>query len=95
MNDIDRTAHLAKYKSHRDMGMAGYESDMDRRQPRLVSPRHAMRMEDLTLTERLRHMTAGEILRAALWGVAFIVMMKLLMVILWVMCDIQAHGLFG
>lgn len=95
MNDIDRTAHLARCESHRDMGMAGYESDMDRRQPRLVSPRHAMRMDELPLSARLRHMTAREMLRAALWGVAFIVMMKLLMVILWVMCDIQAHGLFG
>lgn len=95
MNDIDRTAYLAQYKSHRDMGMAGYESDMEQRQPDLVSPRNAMRMDELPLSARLRHMTAGEMLRAALWCVAFIVMMKLLMVILWVMCDVQAHGLFG
>ena len=95
MNDIDRTAHLAQYKSHGDMGMAGYESDMDRRQPRLVSPRHAMRMDELPLSARLRHMTAREMLRAALWCVALIVMMKLLMVILWVMYDVQMYGLFG
>lgn len=95
MNDIDGTARLAQYKSHRDMGMAGYESDMERRQSDLVSPRHAMRMDELPLSARLRHMTAGEMLRAALWCVAFIVMMKLLMVILWVMRDIQMHGLFG
>ncbi len=95
MNDIDGTARLAQYKSHRDMGMAGYESDMERRQSDLVSPRHAMRMDELPLSARLRHMTAGEMLRAALWCVAFIVMMKLLMVILWVMRDVQMHGLFG
>lgn len=95
MNDIDRTARLAQYRGHRDMGMAGYESDMEQRQPYLVSPRHAMRMDELPLSARLRHMTAREMLRAALWCVAFIVMMKLLVVILWVMCDIQAHGLFG
>lgn len=95
MNDIDRTARLAQYRSHRDMGMAGYESDTDRRQPRLVSPRHAMRMEDLTLTERLRHMTAGEMLRAVLWGVAIVVMMKLIIFIMWVMYDVQMYGLFG
>ena len=95
MNDIDRTARLAQYRGHRDAGMAGYESDMDWRQPRLVSPRHAMRMEDLTLTERLRHMTAREMLRAALRCVAIIVMMKLLMVILWVAYDVQMYGLFG
>lgn len=95
MNDIDRTARLARYRSHRDMGMAGYESDMDERQPRLVSPRRAMRMDELPLSARLRHMTAREMLRAALWCVAFIVMMKLLMVILWVMCDVQMYGLFG
>lgn len=95
MNDIDRTARLARYKSHRDMGMAGYESDMEQRQPHLVSPRHAMRMDELPLSARLRHMTAGEMLRAALWCVVIVVMMKLLMMILWVMYDVQMYGLFG
>ena len=95
MNDIDRTARLAQYRSHRDMGMAGYESDMGRGRPDLVSPRHAMRMEDLTLAERLRHMTAGEMLRAALWCVALIVMMKLVIFVMWVMYDVQMYGLFG
>lgn len=95
MNDIDRTARLARYKSHRDMGMAGYESDMEQRQPYLVSPRHAMRMDELPLSARLRHMTAGEMLRAALWCVVIVVMMKLLMMILWVMYDVQMYGLFG
>lgn len=95
MNDIDRTARLAQYESHRDMGMAGYESDMDQYHPDLVSPRHAMRMDELPLSARLRHMTAREMLRAALWCVAFIVMMKLLMVILWVAYDVQVYGLFG
>ena len=95
MNDIDRTARLAQYRSHRDMGMAGYESDMGQRQPDLVSPRHAMRMDELPISARLRHMTAGEIIKIALWGVALVVMMKLLMVILWVMYDVQVYGLFG
>ena len=95
MNDIDRTARLAQYRGHRDAGMAGYESDMDRRQPHLVSPRHAMRMDELPLSARLRHMTAGEIARIALWCVAGVVVMKLLMMILWVMYDVQMHGLFG
>lgn len=95
MNDVDKTAKLAQYRSHRDMGMAGYESDMDRLHLDMVSPRHAMRMEDLTLTERLRHMTAGEILKAALYGVACFAVVKLFILAMWLMYDVQKYGLFG
>lgn len=95
MNDIDRTARLAQYRGHRDAGMAGYESDMEQRHPDLVSPRHAMRMDELPLSARLGHMTAREMLRAALWCVALIVMMKLILMIIWVMYDVQMYGLFG
>lgn len=95
MNETDKTTKLAQYRSHRDMGMAGYESDMDQLHLDMVSPRHAMRMEDLTLTERLRHMTAGEMLRAVLLCVACLAAVKLLIMTMWVLYDVQAHGLFG
>lgn len=95
MNDIDRTAKLAQYLSHRDMGMAGCESDMDQRRIDLVSPRHAMRVDGLPLTARLRHMTAGEMLRAALYGVACFAVVKLFILAMWLMYDVQKYGLFG
>lgn len=95
MNETDKTAKLAQYRSHRDMGMAGYESDMDQLHLDMVSPRHAMRMGDLTLTERLRHMTAGEMLRAVLCCIACLAAAKLLIMAMWVLYDVQAYGLFG
>lgn len=95
MNDIQRTARLARYRGHVDMGMAGYESDMDQREFELVSPRHAMRMDDLPLSARLKHMTLAEFARLA-GGMALTALTILLLIAMsWVLADVAEYGLLG
>lgn len=95
MNDIDKTARLARYRT--DAGMAGYESDMD--QHKLVSPRHAMRMDELPLSARIRHMTVGEIVKLAVTvAVRLAALLALLFsigMVTWIAQDICRYGLFG
>lgn len=95
MNDIDKTARLARYRT--DAGMAGYESDMDQR--KLVSPRHAMRMDGLPLSARIRHMTVGEIAKLAVTvAVRLAALLALLFsigMVTWIAQDICRYGLFG
>lgn len=95
MNDVDKTARLAQYRSHVDMGMAGYESDMDQSGCDLVSPRHAMRMDDLPLSTRLRHMTARELARLVGEVMLIVVSALLFIAASWVLYDIQRYGLLG
>lgn len=97
MNDIDRTARLARYRT--DAGMAGYESDMDQRKPELVSPRHAMRMDELPLSVRIRHMTVGEIVKLAVTVAvrlaALLVLAFSIGMVAWIAQDICRYGLLG
>lgn len=95
MNDIDKTARLARYRT--DAGMAGYESDMD--QCRLVSPRHAMRMDELPLSVRIRHMTVGEIAKlvitVAVRLAALLALLFSIGMVTWIAQDICRYGLLG
>lgn len=97
MNDIDKTARLARYRT--DAGMVGYESDMDHRRLELVSPRHAMRMDELPLSVRVRHMTVGEIVKLAVTvAVRLAALLALLFsigMVTWIAQDICRYGLFG
>lgn len=63
MNNTDKTAKLAQYHDRKNAGMAGYESYMDQQYPELISPKHAMRMDELPWSVRLKHMTASEIMK--------------------------------
>ena len=94
MNDIDRTARLARYRTD-----AGYESDMDQRKLELMSPRHAMRMDELPLSVRIRHMTVGEIAKLAVTvAVRLAALLALLFsigMVAWIAQDICRYGLFG
>lgn len=99
MNNTDKTAKLAQYHDRKNAGMAGYESYMDQQYPELISPKHAMRMDELPWSIRLKHMTAGEIVKLmivtiikiiigliAAFGVCFAA---------WLIQDICRYGLFG
>ena len=94
MNDIDRTARLARYRTD-----AGCESDMDRRRLELMSPKHAMRMDELPLSVRIRHMTVGEIAKLAVTvAVRLAALLALLFsigMVTWIAQDICRYGLFG
>lgn len=97
MNDVDKTAKLAQYRSHKDAGMAGYESYQQ--YPELISPKHAMRMDELPWSVRLKHMTAGEVIKLVIKTlikfVLGIIVIEGIGIILLLLQDISRYGLFG
>jgi hypothetical protein len=99
MNDIDKTAKLAQYHSHKNVGMAGYESYIDQQYPELISPKHAIRMDELPLSVRLKHMTVSEIVKLVLKAlVKFalgIIVIEGIGIVLFLLQDISRYGLFG
>ena len=99
MNDIDKTAKLAQYRDRKDAGMAGYESYVDQQYPELISPKHAMRMDELPWSVRLKHMTAGEVvklvLKAIIKFILWLIVIEGIAVGLFVLQDISRYGLFG
>lgn len=99
MNNTNKTAKLAQYHSHKNAGMAGYESYMDQQYPELISPKHAMRMDELPWSVRLKHMTVSEIVKLVLKTlVKFaigIIVIKGIGIGLFLLQDISRYGLFG
>lgn len=99
MNDIDKTAKLAQYHSHKNVGMAGYESYMDQQYPELISPKHAMRMDELPWSVRLKHMTVSEIvklvIKALIKFTIGIIAIEVIGICLFMLQDISRYGLFG
>ena len=99
MNDVDKTAKLAQYHSHKNAGMAGYESYMDQQYPELISPKHAMRIDELPLSVRLKHMTAGEVIKLVLKiiikFVLGIIIIEGIGMVLFLLQDISRYSLFG
>lgn len=99
MNNIDKTAKLAQYRDRKDAGMAGYESYTDQQYLDLVSPKHAMRMDELPWSVRLKHMTAGEVVKLVIITIVKIVVGLIaafgVCLAAWVMQDICRYGLFG
>ena len=99
MNNIDKTAKLAQYNSHKNAGMAGYESYMDQQYPELISPKHAMRMDELPWSVRLKHMTVSEIvklmLKIIIKFVLGIIVIEGIGIVLFLLQDISRYGLFG
>lgn len=99
MNNIDKTAKLAQYCDRKNAGMAGYESYTDQQYLDLISPKHAMRMDELPWSVRLKHMTAGEVIKLVIITIIKIVagLIAALGVCLaaWVMQDICRYSLFG
>ena len=99
MNDVDKTAKLAQYHSHTNVGMAGYESYMDQQYPELISPKHAMRMDELPWSVRLKHMTVSEIMKLVIKAlIKFaigIIVIEGIGIVLFLLQDISRYGLFG
>lgn len=97
MNNIDKTAKLAQYNVHKNADMAGYESYMDQKYPELISPKHAMRMDELPWSIRLKHMTASEIMKLVIKTlvkfVLGIIVIKGIAIILFMLQDISKYGL--
>lgn len=97
MNDVDKTAKLAQYRSHKNAGMAGYESYQQ--YPELISPKHAMRMDELPWSVRLKHMTAGEVVKLVIKTlikfVLGIIVIEGIGIVLFLLQDISRYGLFG
>lgn len=99
MNNIDKTAKLTQYHDRKNAGMAGYESYMDQQYPELISPKHAMRMDELPWSVRLKHMTAGEVVKLVLKTIIkfilWLIVIEGIAVGLFVLQDISRYGLFG
>lgn len=99
MNNTNKTTKLAQYHSHKNAGMAGYESYMDQQYPQLISPKHAMRMDELPWSVRLKHMTVSEIVKLVLKTlVKFaigIIVIEGIGIGLFLLQDISRYGLFG
>lgn len=99
MNNTDKTAKLAQYNSHKNAGMAGYESYMDQQYPELISPKHAMRMDELPWSVRLKHMTVSEIVKLVIKTlvkfVLGIIVIEGIAIGLFMLQDISRYGLFG
>lgn len=97
MNDVDKTAKLAQYRSHKDAGIAGYESYQQ--YPELISPKHAMRIDELPWSVRLKHMTVGEVvklvIKALVKFVLGIIVIEGIGIVLFLLQDISRYGLFG
>lgn len=94
MNNTDKTAKLAH---HKNAGMAGYESYQQ--YPELISPRHAMRMDELPWSVRLKHMTVSEIVKLVIKTIVkfvlWLIVIEGIAVGLFVLQDISRYGLFG
>lgn len=99
MNNTDKTAKLAQYHDRKNAGMAGYESYMDQQYPELISPKHAMRMDELPWSVRLKHMTASEIMKLVIKTlvkfVLGIIVIEGIAIVLFMLQDISRYGLFG
>lgn len=99
MNNTDKTAKLAQYHDRKNAGMAGYESYMDQQYPELISPKHAMRMDELPWSVRLKHMTVSEIVKLVIKiiikFVLWLIVIEGIAVGLFVLQDISRYGLFG
>lgn len=94
MNDTDKTAKLAH---HKNAGMAGYESYQQ--YPELISPKHAMRMDEVPWSVRLKHMTVSEIVKLVIKTIVkfvlWLIVIEGIAVGLFVLQDISRYGLFG
>lgn len=94
MNNTDKTAKLAH---HKNAGMAGYESYQQ--YPELISPKHAMRMDELPWSVRLKHMTVSEIVKLVIKTIVkfvlWLIVIEGIAVGLFVLQDISRYGLFG
>lgn len=99
MDNIDKTVKLAQYHDHKNAGMAGYESYMDQQYPELISPKHAMRMDELPWSVRLKHITASEIvklvLKVLIKFILGIIVIEGIAIVLFLLQDISRYGLFG
>lgn len=97
MNNVDKTAKLAQYHSHKSAGMAGYEFYMDQQYPELISPKHAMRMDELPWSVRLKHMTASEIVKLVIKAlvklVLGIIVIEGIGIVLFLLQDISRYGM--
>lgn len=97
MNNTDKTAKLAQYHSHKNAGMAGYESYMDQQYPELISPKHAMRMDELPWSVRLKHMTVSEIIKLVIKAlIKFaigIIVIEGIGIVLFLLQDISRYNL--
>ena len=97
MNNIDKTAKLAQYHDHKNAGMACYESYQQ--YPELISPKHAMRMDELPWSVRLKHMTVSEIVKLVIKTIVkfvlWLIVIEGIAVGLFVLQDISRYGLFG
>lgn len=95
MNNTDKTAKLAQYHDRKNAGMAGYESYQQ--YPELISPKHAMRMDELPWSVRLKHMTASEIvklvIKALVKFVLGIIVIEGIGIVLFMLQDISKYGL--
>lgn len=94
MNNTDKTAKLAHYKN---AGMAGYESYQQ--YPKLISPKHAMRMDEVPWSVRLKHMTVSEIVKLVIKTIVkfvlWLIVIEGIAMGLFVLQDISRYGLFG
>lgn len=94
MNNIDKTAKLAH---HKNAGMAGYESYQQ--YPELISPKHAMQMDEVPWSVRLKHMTVSEIVKLVIKTIVkfvlWLIVIEGIAVGLFVLQDISRYGLFG
>ena len=99
MNNTDKTAKLAQYHNRKNAGMAGYEPYMNQQYPELISPKHAMRMDELPWSVRLKHMTASEIMKLVIKTlvkfVLGIIVIEGIAIVLFMLQDISRYGLFG
>ena len=97
MNNTDKTAKLAQYHDRKNADMAGYESYQQ--YPELISPKHAMRMDELPWSVRLKHMTASEIVKLVIKTlvkfVLGIIVIEGIAIVLFMLQDISKYGLFG
>lgn len=96
MNDTNKTAKLAH---HKNAGMAGYESYTDQQYPELISPKHAMRMDEVPWSVRLKHMTVSEIVKLVIKTIVkfvlWLIVIEGIAMGLFVLQDISRYGLFG
>lgn len=95
MNNIDKTAKLVQYHDRKNAGMAGYESYQQ--YPELISPKHAMRIDELPWSVRLKHMTASEIMKLVIKTlvkfVLGIIVIEVIGIVLFLLQDISRYGL--
>lgn len=99
MDNTDKTVKLAQYHDHKNAGMAGYESYMDQQYPQLISPKHAMRIDELPWSVRLKHMTAGEVVKLVIKAIVKFILCLIVIegigIVLFLLQDISRYGLFG